>query len=260
MKVLTFAIAVAAITPAFAGEKIAVSAISESAYEIWLTSDHELSTAEAQAQLAATAARACGNRPVTLGHYSFESSKKLGTADKGAGASLLFIQKLVCAATPQEQTLSATPQPGAADTALIESTARVTSDRYFADLASKRYSSAFALLTNEMQAERPLEEWKSAQESFRLKAGERISGGVSRVTVYVDPPSAPKPGLYVATDYEFSYRNIPFQCGYIIWYRHGADEFRLLREETGYIDSDTAAKLNKDEVQETRRQFGCVDL
>jgi hypothetical protein len=259
-RVALFCVASLAPQLVLAKETIKIASLSASAYELRLTSDRELSVEEAQSQLAETASKTCGTRPASFGRYSFESSAPIERAKQPDGTQYVFVQRLDCSLPDSGPTLSPTPPLSEADRASIEAEVRTLTDSHFGDLAAKRYSTAYARLSGEMQAMQPLQEWESAQREFHSTAGERTSGGISRVTIYVDPPSAPAPGIYVATDYEFSYRNVPFQCGYIIWYRHGTDAFRLSREETGFVDAKTAKGLSEEQLAEIRQQYRCVDL
>ena len=184
-----------------AKETIVTKGLSESEYELRLMSDHELAVDEAQAHLAETASNTCGSRPASLGRYSFESSAPVDSAKRSESTHYVFIQHVSCTAPEPSPSTSPTPQLSDADRTSLEIEVRALTNSYLSDLAAQQYSTAYAYLSAEMQAMQPRQEWEKERRNLHKAVGERVSGGISRVTIYVDPPSAPRPGIYVATDY-----------------------------------------------------------
>jgi len=79
------------------------------------------------------------------------------------------------------------------------------------------------------------------------------------VTVYIDPPSAPNKGIYVATDFDQSYENIPIYCGYLVWYKFD-EGFRIIREDSGKIESELMKKVKSEEIDLVKNKLGCKPL
>src|SRR6478735_921960 len=109
---------------AVAKDTIKVGTISKSAYELRLTSDRELSVDEAQAQLARIASSTCGDRPMTFGRYSFESSAPIDSSKRSESANYVFVQRIDCTAPKPGLLLSPTPALSDADRTSIEAEVR----------------------------------------------------------------------------------------------------------------------------------------
>jgi hypothetical protein len=103
--------------------------------------------------------------------------------------------------------------------------------RFFAAIDSGDAETAHGLWSDDEQSETPLDERRRSIESFRQQAGRPGAAPVTRLTWYVNPVGAPRPGIYVAVDYERSYANLTMNCGYLIWYREAGGRYRLTRPE-----------------------------
>lgn len=67
-----------------------------------------------------------------------------------------------------------------------------------------------------------------------------------RISVYVDPPNAPKKGVYAAVDFSGRFENLTLYCGYIVLYKHQADhEYRAIRLEESTLRSSVAQRLKQ---------------
>jgi hypothetical protein len=131
-------------------------------------------------------------------------------------------------------------------------------DTYFANLENGKYSESYSMLSEARQSDEPRSSWIASARDFRAQAGDRLGGGVTDVTVYIDPPGAPLPGVYVAADYEIKYERVPFRCGYIVWFQNENGLFEAISEETGSIDEETAFQLSAEQLLEVRRRFRCI--
>lgn len=185
-------------------------------------------TPDGQRRLAERAMQICGSRYPIMERYRFSGSESL----QGAGEPRYEVrQELTCADTPPAApTGEAAPanwQPSNQDVSEITALTR----RYFAAIDSGDVETAHSLWSDDMQAETPLPERRQSVEAFRAQAGRAGAAPTTRLTWYVNPAGAPRPGIYVAVDYERSYENLTMNCGYLIWYREGERGYRLTRQE-----------------------------
>ncbi|PCJ12430.1 MAG: hypothetical protein COB04_17810 [Gammaproteobacteria bacterium] len=77
--------------------------------------------------------------------------------------------------------------------------------------------------------------------------------------MYVDPPSSPKKGVYIATDFDREYASLPIYCGYLVWYLEG-EELRVIREDIGSISSVQFSKINAEDLLTIKTKFRCKPL
>jgi len=98
--------------------------------------------------------------------------------------------------------------------------------------------------------------WRQEQAEFREEAGALTNVDVWQVTVYVDPPGAPEPGIYVATDLEVTYENL-IACGYFIWFEDADGSLRITRRDVGEISRDVVSKMSESQLAEVRSDFRC---
>ena len=77
------------------------------------------------------------------------------------------------------------------------------------------------------------------------------------VTVYVDPPGAPEPGIYVATDLEASYENL-LMCGYSMWLEGSDMTLRILRQEVGHLDAAVVSRMSESQLARVKSDFVVV--
>ena len=76
--------------------------------------------------------------------------------------------------------------------------------------------------------------------------------------MYKDPVNAPMPGIYIAADYEVAYKNVPLQCGYLMWYELPQHRFVILREESGTVSSKMMESMSVEQLSQVKAQFGCA--
>lgn len=72
-----------------------------------------------------------------------------------------------------------------------------------------------------------------------------------------DPPGV-DPGFYAAVDYIGQFQNADHECGYVAWYRDSSGQLTIVREEEGYIDRETAAKMTSQALQNALARIGCA--
>ena len=117
---------------------------------------------------------------------------------------------------------------------------------------------SYAMLGPHLGAE-PFASWRRQQDQLRVANGEVRERRIWRTTVYVDPPQAPSSGVFVAADYETAYRNVLFECGYLMWQEQWDGRFRIIRHQKGLIRREEADRLALTSVQMTtlRERMGC---
>lgn len=134
---------------------------------------------------------------------------------------------------------------------------RAASLDYLERRASGDFEGAYRMLSTEMQGFVPFGKWSAQNEAANRETGKLKDMEVWRVTVYDRPANAPRPGIYVAADYEGTYRKGAIHCGYLIWFGVSDRQFAITREETGYLQPEVLASLEPERAREFRRQMKC---
>jgi hypothetical protein len=167
-----------------------------------------------------------------------------------------LIQEIRCKAGTTPAVAGKTRTLGDTDRAAIERSVHNLTEEYFRNIGGSDFAASYAKLSPAMTG-RSYGDWKSDMESFRSMSGPMHATSIWRITIYVDPPGTPEPGIYVAADFENLYENVPFQCGYLVWFEGPAGNFQIIREETGHVDSPSVSGLSKTELQQIKTAFGC---
>jgi hypothetical protein len=229
-------------------------------YELILTNQTALSESEARAQIAKEAASVCKGATAIPGKWRYESKEAIGgTAPSSPEPnSFRFVQEISC--VPGAPVLSAEHQPtllNEEESRRAQSEVKLKSEAYFKLIASKRVDEA---LIHVAIARMGLTEarWKSDKLALQAMAGEPVQISLEKVTVYDNPTGAPEPGLYVAADYSNVYRDMPIHCGYLMWFRPIGGEFRITREESGYVTAEQFKSIPSAQLPEIKRRLRCV--
>lgn len=188
-------------------------------------------TPEGQRLLADRARQICGPLYPVPGRYRFSGRERVSPDGRRSG-QFEVVQELTCADSPP---VAAVEEPAPADwraTARDEEDARAATMRYFAAVDAGDAIRVQAMWSPAQQAEMPLEVRSAQLRRFREEAGRPGAHRIARLTWYVNPPGAPRPGIYVAADYERAYSGLRFNCGYLIWFRQSEGRYVLIREET----------------------------
>ena len=172
--------------------------------------------ADSRAVLASTAQALCGDLDPAFGSF------------RVAGPALE--QELFCL------------EPGEGD---VRAAILARTYAWFAAKDSGRYQEAWVSLSDSLKAASPLPEWKAVAERFNQSAGPVRARQVTRLTLYENPPGAPEQGLYIAADFSADFERLDFVCGYLMWRRNSAGEWRLVREEQNIVDRRTAENLTE---------------
>lgn len=147
---------------------------------------------------------------------------------------------------------------GAEEARKVQDEVKRKSEEYFRLIASRQVDEAITQVAVAGMGGNEAD-WKSEKLSFQGIAGEPVEISVRKITVYDNPADAPEPGLYVAADYSNEYRGVPIHCGYLMWYRPDGGEFRITREESGYVTADQLKSIPGVRLPEIRSRLRCVD-
>ena len=241
------------LAPVAAEPTIQVDRQSEDSYRLTLTVDQAIGVGEGQRALRPKAMELCGDLTPQFGKYRFSSKESL---DKPVpDESFVLVQDITCGGGAEQVSKPSRPLSDEQRLA-VEQEMRRRTKSYFTALAGENLGEAHAMLSEYMKSTATFDEWVEEQQQHQKALGELSEIAVWRVTVYVDPPNAPEPGIYVATDFEANYKG-SLVCGYIMWYGRSAESFRVMREETGRLPQSVVLKLSDAELDAMKRDFRC---
>jgi len=239
--------------------EVAVRELGPNSYELTLTNQTPIDEKAAQAVIANAAASICKEREPVLGKYRFDSKEAIGgSATSGAPPSFVFVQGVTCGPA---QKASATPRvpmlKSAQEAQRVREDIKSRSEAWFRMLAADRFDDAYAqILESTLGTDKAA--WEGDQRSFQSLAGDPRSISVVAITVYDNPADAPAPGLYVAADFNNTYQNVPFQCGYLVWYRPEGGDFGITRMDIGHVTAEQLKAIPEAQLPELKRKLGCV--
>lgn len=197
-----------------------------------------------EAAVATDARRRCGGGELLFGKFIYAQQVSRGGA---AGAVTSYRREIMChpapvsGVTPAEPDWAATPADDAA--------ARAAAEALFA--AYDRGDAEAVLALQDRAA--ILADTAERVAGWRTRAG-RGRRVIGRVTWYVNPAAAPKPGVYVALDWHAEYDRLAVGCGYVVLYRR-AGGYRVMREETNMLRKDQAS--TPDQLARARATLPC---
>jgi hypothetical protein len=226
-------------------------------YEI-LVSEAGLTEPQARKQVAAVAESLCKTLVPVLGAFRFESTEFVPDSGAPGPRSFQFRQQVSCVPGVKAAPVERLPVLRTAEESRrIEQEVRAMTVAYFGNLVSGRLDEAYAKLdANALGTDK--ESWQADTVAFKAMAGEPLKLTILKMTVYDNPKDAPQPGLYVAADFSNEYRNVPFQCGYLMWFRPIGGEFRITRTETGHITADEVRTIPAARLAEIKRRLRCT--
>jgi hypothetical protein len=235
---------------------VAMRQLGPDSYEVRLSGPTIRTVQAAQALATSVAGSVCKSLVPVLGTYRFESAELLGNeTPTSTPPGLELTQKFSCAARSQPATqalvaYSKEEKDQAAAKVLDET------ERYFRLLGAGKVDEAFLLLDPDSDMWNEAS-WNRPKREFVTMAGALHRIAITKVTVYENPTSAAKPGLYVAADYRNIWLNVPLQCGYLVWLRTPGGEFRIVREETGHITADQLQAMPQAQRQSVPQALRC---
>jgi hypothetical protein len=224
-----------------------------------LRSESALTERVAQEYIARAAQQVCKERQPELGQYQSDAKEFLGNeTPEHKPVSFEFTQQVRCVAATQPAG-SAAPPPAPVSKEEKDGAAALVLDRterYFRLINDAKIDQAFQDLTPD-SALWDAASWTRLKREFQAMAGPLQRIAITKVTVYENPKSASKPGLYVAADYRNIWQNVPIHCGYLMWLRMENGEFRIIREETGHITAEQWQTMPEAQRQNLVQQLRC---
>jgi hypothetical protein len=239
--------------------EISARQVQPNTYELTLTNDSIIDERVARSYLSEAAVSLCKGRSPVMGKYRFESKEALGAGLLSRERpTYQFVQEMTCA--PRAQSVPPRREPTVTSPEEIkrvrEEVAKL-SEAFFSLLAAKRFTEAYAHVRGtDLGTDRAT--WTREKQAFQSLAGDPISISIHKITVYDSPAEAPELGLYVAADYQNSYKSVPYECGYLMWYRQPDGAYVITRSENGHVTSETLKSIPEGQRSELLRKLRCV--
>ena len=232
--------------------------LSTDTFELILKNDVPLEISQAQSSIYPSAIQLCKEKKPSFGKYSFDGSEPI--SEDAEASSFTFQQEIKCT-----DEVAATVAPKKLDLSIsqeeaIKSETKKMTERFLLAKESGEFKKAYDLLGQGMKSITEFPVWQSKESKYFNKGlGKLVSRDIWRITLYNNPPNSPKPGLYIAADYENSYEKTPIHCGYVMWFQPSVDsgELTVMREEYGNIPDDILNKIPKENLQNVRKRIGC---
>lgn len=241
-------------------QSVSARQMRDNAFELTLTHSAVISEQDAFAHIAHAAKAICRGAAPVLGRYRYAAKEQLGGGALARVApSFRFVQEVECtrpAAVVQNTTQAATPlNPDEA--ARMRERGRAETLQFFKLLTEKKFAEALIKLGPGAVPEDG-DAWIREKRKFQETAGSSSKVDVLEVTVYENPAGAPKPGIYIAADFQNAYRNVPYECGYLMW--HLGDDKKLLvtRSEVGHVTASTLSTIPEAQRPELLKRMRCV--
>ena len=246
-------IAALLVFPAVADPVIDVARKSDGSYQLTLEVQEAIDVGEGQQLLLPTAIEICDGLVPQFGRYDFRTLESV--EGPTSTDSFVLVQDIECGRAEPVEDKPPSRELGDLERLEIEKVAQGRTLAYLKAEADGDDGAALAMLSDDS----PLasdEDWRRQQADFRAEAGQLGEIDVWQVTVYVDPPHAPEPGIYVATDLEVSYENLTV-CGYFIWLEDPDGTLRITRQDLGKITPDFVSRMSDSQLAKVRSDFRC---
>jgi hypothetical protein len=260
MRTSILALIVGILATSFASAaNVSVHQVDQNNYEVLVTNPTPLSENEAHALVATAAVSICKNLSPAPGKWRFEAKEKIGGGVISSEQDTYrFIQELSCVAGARAVEGERHPTLHTTEESLqVQEEIRRKSAEYFRLIVAGQYNQAYAQVSaNDLGVDEAA--WKHGKQSFRETAGDPLRISIDKITVYDNPAEAPEPGLYVAADFGNEFKNVPIQCGYLMWFRRAGGDFLITREETGYVTAQQLKSIPSTQLPEIKRRLRCV--
>ena len=239
------------VVPSLADPVIEVTRKSDGTYQLTLEVEEAMDVGNGQVLLLPKAVELCDGLRPQFGRFEFRTLESV--EGPTATDSFVLVQDIECGgAEHAAEDKRPSRELGDQERLEIETDARARTVAYLKAAADGDERAALAMFSGLVSNE----EWRRQEAEFRAKAGPLGDVDVWRVTVYVDPPSAPEPGIYVATDLEVSYEHLT-ACGYFVWLERPDGALRITRRDVGEIPDDFVSKVSDSQLAKVRNDFGC---
>lgn len=157
-----------------------------------------------------------------------------------------MVQQLLCGDLPTI-TQEATKPLNDQEKSKLERQAKKSTTLYLDYLAQSDFEKVYSLLSTILKEDITYKEWLETKLHLTESPGDLMQSEVWGVTTYVDPPSSPRKGVYIATDFDREYTKLPIYCGYLVWYLEDG-ELRVIREDIGSVYLDQFNAMGKEEL------------
>jgi hypothetical protein len=232
--------------------------LSNGAYELEVTVQNTTDVFAAQEVLVPEAKRVCDGQLFQFEHYSFVAAESISNATGSAqppAPHLTLKQEVVCGPTLATSSVHTSYEwaPAEPDSQLVAA----RTQEYLAQKDNGELAQAYGQFSDGMRASAHFDSWSKTVEGFNAKAGPVKARKVLKVS-WVKDPQGVDPGFYAAVDYAGRFQNINYECGYVAWYRDFSGRLTIVREEEGYIDRESEAKMTPDALRNTLPKIGCA--
>lgn len=238
------------VLPVMADPVIEVTRKSDGTYQLTLEVEEAMDVGKGQVLLLPKAVELCDGLRPRFGRFEFRTLESV--EGPTSTDSFVLVQDIECGGAEHAQDKPPSRELGEQERSEIETDARARTVAYLKAAADGDERDALAMFSGLVSSQ----EWRGQQAEFRTKAGPLGEIDVWRVTVYVDPPSAPEPGIYVATDLEVSYENL-LLCGYFVWLEGPDGMLRITRRDVGEITADFVSSVSDSQLAKVRNDFRC---
>ncbi|WP_422087922.1 DUF4019 domain-containing protein [Variovorax sp.] len=243
--------------PAIAGEDVAVRQLGNAAYELTLKASEPLEIAAGQAQLTPAAQKLCGENKVTFGRYSFARQEPIEPASSRAPGELVLRQEIQCGSVAQEKSAASPARERPSTPEEDQKQVELLTYQYLKAKDAGDFAKAYGFFADSMKATASQESWSGAGRKFSAIAGPATSRRIRKITRYDNPPSAPRPGVYIAADLVSQFQNIDIHCGYVVWRGQPDGSFQVIREEANYIDRATQQRMTPEQLAAFKASARC---
>jgi hypothetical protein len=260
MKGLITVIILAVAAQASAQDSVTIREVSKNNFIATLLSQSELEIEDAQKRLLVDASKTCKDSNPIYGRYKFKSSKNISSPTP-SNNQFQFDQEFTCDmgtdATPIQVKPTVLSDPEKAR--LVELVTRET-QKYLGFTSIDNLEAFHSQFSDQLSTMLPKSEWVKEQILLHKKSGSIEQNTQFKVTLYVDPPNSPGPGVYLAVDFQAKYKNAPFRCGYVMWLFDQQSNLSVLRIEDGIIYDKDAAAMTAEQLSQTKTSFRCFAL
>jgi hypothetical protein len=102
-------------------------------------------------------------------------------------------------------------------------------------LEQREIDQSLALLTDSFKANLTREEWATSISASRQQLGQLKSRKLRRIVWYDNPPSAPRPGVYAAVEFDSVYENTREHFQYVMLHSLNDEPFKVARHESTVV-------------------------
>jgi len=219
---------------------------------------------QAQGAILPYAVELCDGKFPAFGKYKYKSTESVKGTDSDSKdqnpPSFLFVQEIECVKeNPKAQKLKRFDISKEQED-LIKMKATDLTIEYLFLKESGQFDGAYKKLGSSMQDITGYAAWEQRESNyFNGNLGKLVTREIWNATIYNNPSNSPKPGIYVAIDYENEYELAPIHCGYVIWFMPEVDlnHLSIIREEYGSIPKNVVQNNSPEDLRKLREKMRC---